>query len=389
MLRVCPLRMDGAWMGLMPVRTDWTGRSLCALGRRGTARVPAHMALWEGQPSVLTGVAAGVRAWAFPHTLTPSSLRAFTPTHPHTYPPSHPLSTMELRHLRYFSALARELHFRRAAESVFVAQSTLSQQIQALEDELGVQLVERSRQHVALTEIGKTFVPYARRVLQEARRAASIARAARDGQAGLLRLTYEATAMRSGLPEVIQAFREAVPDVKLDLTELDTHAQVQALREDEADAGFLFLPIDERHLRVRVLQTAPMIAVLPDTHSLADRDRVCLQELRDEPHVMWARDAAPRIFDAYVRACHDTGFSPQIVQEVQGGESFLGLVEAGLGVSIAHVSNTHIQRPGVRYALITEPEVPLTLGLAVRPDEASPVLQHLLDAIDRTHAFAA
>jgi len=296
---------------------------------------------------------------------------------------------MELRHLRYFSALARELHFRRAAESVFVAQSTLSQQIQALEDELGVELVERSRQHVALTEAGETFVPYARRVLREARRATSVAQAARDGRAGLLRLTYEATAMRSGLPEVIQAIRTAVPDVQLDLTELDTHAQVRALREDEADAGFLFLPIDERDLRVRVLQTAPMVVVLPDDHPLAGRDRVRLRELRDEPHVMWARDAAPRIFDAYVRACHDAGFSPQIVQEVQSGESFLGLVEAGLGVSIAHVSNTQIQRPGVRYALIAEPEVPLPLGLAVRADDASPVLPHLLDAIDRTDAFAA
>lgn len=296
---------------------------------------------------------------------------------------------MELRHLRYFSALARELNFRRAAETVFVAQSTLSQQIQALEDELGVELVERSRQHVALTEAGETFLPYARRVLHESRRAESIARAARDGRAGLLRLTYEATAMRSGLPEVIQAFREAVPDVKLDLTELDTHAQTKALRNEESDAAFLFLPVDERGLQVRTLHTAPMIAVLPERHRLAGRKEVPLREMEAEPHVMWARDVAPRIFDAYVRACHDVGFSPRIVQEIRGGESFLGLVEAGLGVSIAHYSNLQIQRPGVRYAVITAPKVPLTLGLAHRQPDDSPILRHLLDALTNTEAFQA
>lgn len=294
---------------------------------------------------------------------------------------------MELRHLRYFSALARELHFRRAAESVFVAQSTLSQQIKALEDELDVQLVKRSRQHVALTEAGETFLPYARNVLRESRRAESIARAARDGRAGLLRLTYEATAMRSGLPEVIQAFRDAVPDVKLDLTELDTHAQIKALRGEQSDAGFLFLPIDERGLQVRTLHTAPMIAVLPENHRLAGRNEVPLREMETEPHVMWARDVAPRIFDAYVRACHDVGFAPRIVQEIRGGESFLGLVEAGLGVSIAHYSNLQIQRPGVRYAVITEPEVPLTLGLAHRPSDDSAVLHRLLDLVEDTEAF--
>lgn len=294
---------------------------------------------------------------------------------------------MELRHLRYFTALARELNFRRAAESVFVAQSTLSQQIQALEEELDVQLVDRSRQHVALTDAGETFLPYAQEVLREARRAEAIARAARDGRAGLLRITYEATAMRSGLPEVIQAFRREVPEVKLDLTELDTHAQARALRDDQSDVGFLFLPIDERGLQVQSLHTAPMIAVLPDGHRLAGRETVRLREMEAEPHVMWARDVAPRIFDAYVRACHDVGFAPRIVQEIRGGESFLGLVEAGLGVSIAHHSNLQIQRPGVQYALITEPEVSLRLGVAYRQDDDRPVLANLLDALAGTGAF--
>jgi DNA-binding transcriptional LysR family regulator len=259
---------------------------------------------------------------------------------------------MELRHLRYFVALADELHFGRAAETAYVAQSTLSQQIQAFEEEMGVTFFERSPGGVELTEAGRTFRPYAERVLQEARRAESIARAARDGLAGLLSITYEATAMRSGLPPIIKAFREDRPHGELDLAEQTTREQVDALRAEEADAGFLFLPINERGLHVQPLFTAPMVVVLPTGHRLSDRDAIPLHELEGEPHVIWARGGAPRIHDAYVRACHDAGFTPRIIQDIERGESFLGLVEAGLGVSIAHASNLQIQRPGVRYAKI-------------------------------------
>ena len=290
---------------------------------------------------------------------------------------------MELRHLRYFTALADELHFGRAADAAFVAQSTLSQQIRTFEDEMGVQFFERSTGGVKLTEAGRTFLPYAKRVLREARRAESVARAARDGLAGLLTITYEGTAMRSGLPTIIKAFQEQRPHGELDLVEQTTREQVTALREEESDAGFLFLPVNERGLRVRELFTAPMIVVLPSGHRLAERDTVPLRELEGEPHVIWARGGAPRIHDAYVRACHEAGFTPRIIQEIERGESFLGLVEAGLGVSIAHASNVQIERPGVRYAKIVEPEVPLTLGLVHRQEDDSPLLDRFLATVEK------
>ena len=288
---------------------------------------------------------------------------------------------MELRHLRYFTALAEELHFGRAADAVFVAQSTLSQQIKAFEEEIGVALFDRASGGVELTEAGRTFLPYAKRVLREARRAESVARAARDGLAGLLTISYEATAMRSGLPAIIKAFRRQRPHGELDLVEASTREQMQALREEETDVGFLFLPINERGLRVHTLFSAPMVAVLPADHPLADRETVPLRALEDEPHVIWARSGAPRLHDAYVRACHEAGFTPQIIQEIERGESFLGLVEAGLGVSMAHASNVQIQRPGVRYAKIVEPTVPLTLGLARRHNDESPLLDRFLATV--------
>jgi DNA-binding transcriptional LysR family regulator len=290
---------------------------------------------------------------------------------------------MELRHLRYVIALSEEMHFGRAADAVFVAQSTLSQQIKAFEDEIGVRLFERSSGGVSLTDAGRTFLPYAKRVVREAKRAEAVARAARDGLAGLLTISYESTAMRSGLPAIIKAFRADRPEGELDLVEETTSEQLSALREEATDVGFLFRPFNERGLHVEPLFTAPTVAVLPSDHRLAGRDTIPLRDLEGEPHVIWARSGAPRIHDAYVRACHEAGFTPQIIQEIERGESFLGLVEAGLGVSIAHASNVQIQRPGVTYAKICEPSIPLTLGVAYRQNDDSPLLQRFLKTLRR------
>ena len=290
------------------------------------------------------------------------------------YPASLPAAAascalMELRHLRYFAVLAEELHFGRAAERAFVAQSTLSQQIQTFEAELGTQLFERSRRSVALTEAGKTLLPYAQRVLREAERAERVARAAEGGKAGLLRIGYEATAMRSGLPEAIKSFRAEAPGVKLDLYEEGSRAQAEALRNGDLDVGFVFLPVDERGLRIEPLNEAFAVMVLPSEHRLAGRKAVPLPQLEEEPHVMWAREATPSLYDDYLRACHDAGFAPHVVQEIRHGESLRGLVAAGLGVGVAHPSSMQVQRPGVAYARLTRPQVALTMGVA-RPQSA-------------------
>jgi DNA-binding transcriptional LysR family regulator len=295
---------------------------------------------------------------------------------------------MELRHLRYFAALAEELHFGRAAERVFVAQSTLSQQIQAFETELGTQLFRRSRRSVELTEAGKTLRPYAQRVLREAERAERVAHAARSGAAGLLRVGYEATAMRSGLPEAIKAFRADAPNVTLDLDEQGSRAQAEALRAGELDVGFVFLPIDERGVRVEVLSRAPAAVALPEEHRLAGQADVPLGALKEEPFVMWARDVAPGLYDDYVRACHDAGFAPYVVQEIRRGESLRGLVAAGLGVAFAHPSSRRVQRPGVRYARLTEPQVPLTMGVAWPQGDGPAVRERFLEAVRRDGTFA-
>jgi DNA-binding transcriptional LysR family regulator len=290
---------------------------------------------------------------------------------------------MELRHLRYFAALAEELHFGRAAEKSFVAQPTLSQQIQTFEEELGVRLFERTKRSVELTQAGEALLPYARRILKDAKRAEKAAHAAREGEAGYLRIGFEGSVMRSGLSRVIKTFQEEVPDVELELEELGSRAQADALRKESLDVGFVLLPIDERDLLALEIDTAQTIAVLPETHRLAGQEHVAIGELESEPHIMWARDIAPGVYDNYLRECHNAGFAPEVVQEIRHMESLLGLVAAGIGISTAHSARAESGYPGVTYALITEPRLPIRMGVAWPQGDTLPVAERFLEVVRR------
>ena len=288
---------------------------------------------------------------------------------------------MELRHLRYFVAVADELHFSRAAARVFVAQPTLSQQVRAFEDEVGARLFDRSRRAVALTDVGRVLLPHARRVLADAERAEAAVRAAAEGRAGTLRVGYEAPVMRGGLSDALRAFRAGAPDVALELWEAGSRGQVEAVREGRADVGFVLLPVDEEGLEVRSLGGAPVLAVLPEGHRLAGRAEVALAELADEPHVVWARDQAPGVYDAYVRACQAAGFTPRVVQEIRHMESLLGLVAAGIGVATAHEARAQPGYPGVAYAQIVAPALTIETGVVWQRGDVSPVLARFLEAV--------
>lgn len=288
---------------------------------------------------------------------------------------------MELRHLRYFVAVAEELHFGRAAERSFVAQPTLSQQIQAFEGEVGARLFDRSRRGVALTDVGAVLLPHARRALEEAARAEAAVRAAAEGRAGTLRIGYETPIMRDGLAESIRAFRAEVPDAALDFWEAGSREQAEAVREGRADVGLVLLPVDERGLEVRTLGAAPSVAVVPEGHRLAGRETVALAELSDEPQVAWAREPAPEVYDAYLRASREAGFEPRVAQEVRHAESLLGLVAAGVGVGMMHPARVQPGYPGVAYARIVEPELTIETGVVWRRGDVSPLLARFLEAL--------
>src|SRR3954453_15892050 len=201
---------------------------------------------------------------------------------------------MELRHLRYFVAVAEELHFGRAARRLQLAQPPLSRQIQGLEQELGVRLLERTKRHVELTPAGKVFLEHARKLLTEADHAVAAARRAARGEIGRLAIGFVGAATYSALPELLRVFHTRFPDVELVLYEMTSAHQHDALREGRIEVGFVRPAIPDDTLARRVARGEPLVAALPAGHRLARRDEpIPLSDLAGEPFILFPRDPRP------------------------------------------------------------------------------------------------
>jgi DNA-binding transcriptional LysR family regulator len=255
---------------------------------------------------------------------------------------------MDLRRLRYFLAVAEELHFGRAAERVGIAQPPLTQQIQKLEGELGCRLFVRGRK-TALTEAGRALLEEARRILEQAERAAEITRRAARGEQGQLVVGAPPSVMLSALPAVIRKYRRAFPGVQFTLRELSTSAIENSLRAGEIDVGFLRETQPEPPLASLVLFEEPVVAVLPATHPLTARKSLALGALRGEPFLFFPRRLGPAFYDKLISFCSRAGFVPDVVQEATQWQSVVSLVEAGMGVSLAPGCVQRFRWPGVRY----------------------------------------
>lgn len=281
---------------------------------------------------------------------------------------------MELRHLRYFVAVAEELHFGRAAARLLMAQPPLSQQIRQLEDELGVALFARTRRRVELTQAGEVFLAEARLVLAAADQAVRSVRRAGRGEIGRLAVGFTGSAIYGVLPLIFRVYRERFPDVNLVLQELPTADQVQALHAGRIQAGFLRLPLADDTLRIETILHEPIIVALPASHPLAAAAVVPLAALRAEPLVLIPRHVSPGLHDQILSACRGAGFSPHVRQEANQMQTIVGLVAAGLGLSLVPAAVQNLQTPGVVYRPLDTPGPRLDLGLAWRHDDPSPVL---------------
>ncbi|HUI82268.1 MAG TPA: LysR substrate-binding domain-containing protein [Bryobacteraceae bacterium] len=255
---------------------------------------------------------------------------------------------MDLRRLRYFLAVAEELHFGRAAERVGIAQPPLTQQIHKLESELGCPLFVRGRKTV-LTEAGNTLLEQARRILEQAERAAEMTRRAARGEQGQLVVGAPPSVMLSALPAVIRKYRQEFPAVQFTLRELSTSAIENALRAGEIDVGFLRETRPEPPLESQILFEEPVVAVLPASHPLAARKTVALAALRHEPFLFFPRRLGPAFYDKLISFCSQAGFVPDVVQEATQWQSVVCLVEAGMGVSLAPGCVERFRWAGVAY----------------------------------------
>jgi DNA-binding transcriptional LysR family regulator len=257
---------------------------------------------------------------------------------------------VELRQLRYFVAVAEELHFRRAAARLHISQPPLSQQIAALERELGVRLLARTRRRVELTLAGEAFLRDARTTLAELDVAAATARAIDAGQAGVLRVTFVGSALLSIVPETVQRFRRERPGVEIELRERSTVEQLRAVSTGAADVALVRPPIEtDPTLRAELVIREHTIAALPEDHPLARLRRVPLRRLAAEPLVLFPRSQAPGFHDLITGRLAATGRSPNIIQNAPEMTTIIGLVAAGIGVSPVPQSVSHLALPGVTY----------------------------------------
>jgi DNA-binding transcriptional LysR family regulator len=290
---------------------------------------------------------------------------------------------LDFRALRYFVAVAEELHFTRAAERMYIAQPALSEQIRRLEGELGVELLRRTTRKVELTAAGEVFLQRARRILHEADAALAEASRAARGETGSIRVATGSTAGLELVPDVLRAFRDERPEVHLELRQLDWENYFGGLREGAVDAAFVWLPIEDEALSFTVLYVEPRVAALEAEHRLAARPELRIEQLLGEPWPWVETDPAVRAF----WTCEDLRGRPAIRgPTVRSMEGMLEAVRAGL--CVATVPRSQAQSgswPGIAFPSVSGVP-PATLTIAWRTADETPVVQALVEIAGRVAA---
>lgn len=293
---------------------------------------------------------------------------------------------MELRHLRYFIAVAEELHFGRAAQVLGISQPPLSQQIQALEQEVGARLFERTNRRVELSEAGRLFLTEARLVLARVDKAADVARRAQLGELGELKIGFTSSApFNSSIPQAIFAFRQAFPAVHLNLQEMSSTEVADALGDETIQVGLMRpLPLPDA-LSVVELMREPLVAVLSAGHPLAQGSErgLHLTQLAEEPFVFFPRAYGSGLYAQLINLARDAGFSPHFAQEAGEAMTIIGLVAAGLGVSVLPASYQRIRIDGVVYRTLLDPEAVTAVWLVQRKDQQSPMAKAFVELLTR------
>src|SRR5439155_5646467 len=282
---------------------------------------------------------------------------------------------MELRHLRYFVAVAEELHFGRAAARLHIAQPPLSQQILRLEAELGVELLRRNRRSVQLTDAGRLLLEQSRPLLAQADHLEQLLRQAGAGEVGRLAVGFVGSASYEALPRILREFRDRHPQVELRLDELTTAGQVAALNAGRIDVGLVRPPVGDSSLELTPLVEEQLVAALPDSHPLARRKRVRVAALAEEPFVLVPRRLGTGLYDDVLAVCREAGFSPHVVQEASEMQTIVSLVSAGIGVSLVPESVETFSPPRVAYRPLSGPNASLEIALAHRRSDRSPLVE--------------
>lgn len=295
---------------------------------------------------------------------------------------------MELRHLRYFAAVADTCHFGQAAERLHMAQPALSQAIRQLEAELGAVLLTRTTRQVSLTPAGEFLSEEARRILRQVDEAVAGVRRVADGHKGLVRVGFTGTAAFTQLPRFVRVLQSRLPDVALEVhADLLTPAQSESLHDGELDLAVLRPPLSDSGLEVRTIEIEPLVLALPSDHRLADEPEISLADLATESFIVYNTPNSA-VNDAVERACRQAGFVPRREHEAPGTAVLLPLVAGGLGVALVPGSVRAVPLAGVVFRDVVDAGS-IELALAWRRNESSALVLAVLNVLEDAGIFDA
>jgi DNA-binding transcriptional LysR family regulator len=288
---------------------------------------------------------------------------------------------MDLRQLRYFVAVAEEQHFGRAARRLHLSQPPLSVQIKALEQDLGVRLLARTSRRVALTDAGRAFLEKARTILDAVEEAREVALGTERGTQGRLEVGFISSATLSLLPPSIRLFRERFSEVELELRELTSAQQIDALYEGEIKAGLVRLPLRAPGIRFEPVLEERLVVALPSGHALEDLDRVPLEEIVDLPLIFFTRQLIPGFHAQIVELFQRVGAFPTVAQHAVHLQTIVGLVASGVGISILPSSAKRVGREGVIYRALDVSDATSWMGLAWIEGSESMLVSHFVRTV--------
>ena len=296
---------------------------------------------------------------------------------------------MNLKQLRYFSVLAEELHFRRAAEKLNITQSPLSISIQNLEEELGCQLFIRTQRRVQLTETGQRLREHASSILERVDFCEQDLRAVAAGKAGQLRVGFTAaSSLLSPFSALIHAFRTRFPEIDVVLKEEPTLDQLKSIQNRDLDVGVLRRtqrPISSS-ISIRKLRTDRLVVAMHGGHPLLSRESIGIADLAAERFIFFPRKMGVGIYDQLVKLCGLRGFVPNIVQEAHSAITIIGLVAAGLGIAIVPSGLAYITIPNIAFKDLADADAETDLLLAFRAGEENPRVAQLIHLAQKAFA---
>ncbi|AFK63717.1 transcriptional regulator catR [Advenella kashmirensis WT001] len=291
---------------------------------------------------------------------------------------------MELRQIRYFQCVARELSFTKAARILHIAQPPLSRQIKMLEEELGVAVFERLGRGIVLTDAGRYFLDQTEKMTQRLQETINATRRIGKNDRIWFGVGFVPSTLYGHMPALIRQLRQLNTQVEIGLVEMTTLQQFEALKSGRIDIGVGRILLNDEEIERLVLTDEPLVVALPITHRLANKASVRLADIMEEPLILYPAKPRPSYADHVLNLCRQKGYSPQVIQEVNELQTAIGLVTATIGIAIVPESVRRLHRDDVVYVNLDEPEFTSPIMLSWRKNDHSAFLQQTIGLFKRT-----